>query len=140
MSDVSDIELAEAKARWQAECVARPVPVSVRYDKLSGRIVVEFMNGSAFMVPARSLQFLDTATDEQLAEVELLGETGLHWESLDVDYSIAGVMNGVFGSATFMDAQRRGGKSRSAAKIAAARANGSKGGRPPKVARQTVDR
>lgn len=38
--------------------------------------------------------------------------TGLHWESLDVDFTIAGLMNGIFGIAKLMDAQRRGGQSR----------------------------
>jgi len=134
MVEVTDTELAEAKRRWETERSQRPIPVSVRFDASSGRIVVEFANGAAFMVPARSLEGLTDATDEQLAEVELLGETGLHWESLDVDYSISGLMSGIFGSRTFMEAQRKGGQSRSSAKVAASRANGAKGGRPRKTA------
>ncbi|MGK9054010.1 DUF2442 domain-containing protein [Neorhizobium petrolearium] len=134
MVEVTDTELAEAKRRWETERSQRPIPVSVRFDASSGGIVVEFANGAAFMVPARSLEGLTDATDEQLAEVELLGETGLHWESLDVDYSISGLMSGIFGSRTFMEAQRKGGQSRSSAKVAASRANGAKGGRPRKTA------
>ncbi|SMF06875.1 Protein of unknown function [Xaviernesmea oryzae] len=134
MVEVTDTELAEAKRRWETERSRRPIPVSVRFDASSGRIVVEFANGAAFMVPARSLEGLTDAADEQLAEVELLGETGLHWESLDVDYSISGLMSGIFGSRTFMEAQRKGGQSRSSAKVAASRANGAKGGRPRKTA------
>lgn len=134
MADVTDAELDEAKQKWADERVQRPIPTSVRFDADSGRIVVEFVNGAAFMVPARSLEGLAVATDAELAEVELLGETGLHWESLDVDYSISGLMSGVFGSRSFMEAQRKGGQSRSDAKIAASRANGAKGGRPRKLA------
>ena len=137
MVEITDAELTQAKRRWETERAQRPVPVSVRFDAASGRIVVEFANGAAFMVPARSLEGLEEATDEQLAEVELLGETGLHWESLDMDYSISGVMSGVFGGRTFMEAQRRGGQSRSPLKIAASRANGAKGGRPRKAARNS---
>ncbi|MCD2173281.1 DUF2442 domain-containing protein [Rhizobium sp. C4] len=133
MADVSDIELVEAKARWQAERAGRPIPVTVRYDGKSGLIVVDFENGAAFMVPARALEGLADATEGELAEVELLGETGLHWETLDVDYTIAGLMSGIFGSRHFMDAQRRGGLSRSPAKAEASRRNGSKGGRPRKI-------
>ncbi len=133
MGETTEAELAAAKLRWQAERAQRPIPVSVRFDVSSGRIVVEFQNGSAFMVPARSLEGLGGASDHELAEVELLGETGLHWESLDVDYSLAGLMSGVFGSRIFMEAQRKGGQSRSPAKIAASRANGAKGGRPKKT-------
>ena len=134
MAEVSDAELAHAKQRWEEERAQRPVPLGVRFDAVSGRLVLEFANGAAFMVPARSLEGLSVATDEQLAEVELLGETGLHWESLNVDYSISGLMRGVFGSRSFMEVQRKGGQSRSAAKAAASRANGAKGDRPRKVA------
>jgi hypothetical protein len=137
MVEITDAELTQAKRRWETERAQRPIPVSIRFDAASGRIVVEFANGAAFMVPARSLEGLAEATDEQLAEVELLGETGLHWESLDIDYSISGLMSGVFGSRTFMEAQRRGGQSRSPLKIAASRANGAKGGRPRKAAKNS---
>lgn len=134
MADVTDQELAEAKQRWAEERADRPDPVGVRFDMLSERVIVEFSNGAAFLFPARALEGLETATAAELAEVELLGETGLHWESLDVDYSISGLMLGIFGSRAFMEAQRRGGQSRSPAKVAASRANGAKGGRPRKTA------
>ena len=109
-----------------------PMPVAARYDPTSGRIVVDFANGASFMVPARSLQGLDQATDDELAQMSLAGETGLSWENLDVDFTIAGLMRGVFGTASFMEPALRGGKSRSDAKIAASSANGAKGGRPRK--------
>ncbi|NML73172.1 DUF2442 domain-containing protein [Rhizobium sp. S-51] len=133
MAEVTDQELAEAKQRWNEERTERPVPVAVRFDPGSERVVVEFANGAAFLFPARSLEGLETATVSQLSEVELLGETGLHWETLDVDFTISGLMAGIFGSKVFMDAQRRGGQSRSPAKVAASRANGAKGGRPRKA-------
>lgn len=132
MVDVTDAELSAAKARWTEERAARPIPVAVRFDPESERIVVDFENGATFLVPARALEGLEGATVEHLAEVELLGETGLHWETLDVDYTIQGLMAGVFGSRAFIEAQRRGGRSRSPAKVAASRENGAKGGRPKK--------
>lgn len=130
---LEDRHYREATLKGDAARARAPIPTAVRFDDASGRIVVEFTNGAAFMVPARAIQGLENATADQLAEVELLGETGLHWESLDVDFTIAGLMNGIFGTAKFMDAQRRGGQSRSAAKIEASRANGAKGGRPRKI-------
>ncbi len=132
MGDVSDADLQAAKARWAEERAGRPIPVAARFDRATERIVVDFVNGATFLVPARALEGLEDATIDELAEVELLGETGLHWESLDVDYTIQGLMAGIFGSRVFMDAQRRGGQSRSPAKVAASRANGAKGGRPRK--------
>lgn len=128
-----DRDYRDATLKGDAERAHAPIPTSVRFDEASGRIVVDFTNGAAFMVPARAIQGLETATDAQLNEVELLGETGLHWESLDVDFTIAGLMNGIFGNEKFMDAQRRGGQSRSAAKVEASRANGAKGGRPRRM-------
>lgn len=122
-----------ATKRGEEERSRLPVPASVRFDRGSGRVVVEFTNDAAFMFPARHLQGLEDASDEELAEVELLGETGLHWETRDVDFRIAGLMAGVFGNARFMEAARRGGQSASAAKAEAARVNGRKGGRPRKA-------
>ncbi|CAN7472374.1 DUF2442 domain-containing protein [Rhizobium rhizogenes] len=137
MVEITDAELAQAKQRWEAERAERPIPASVRFDDQSERIIVEFTNGAAFMFPARSLEGLEEASAVQLAEVELLGETGLHWESLDADYTIAGLMSGIFGTKAFMEVQRRGGQSRSPAKIAASRTNGAKGGRPKKSAERS---
>lgn len=132
MATITDAELAQARQNWADERSGRPTPASVLFDETSERVIVEFTNGASFMFPARSLEGLQEATSQQLAEVELLGETGLHWESLDADYSIAGLMSGIFGTKTFMDIQRRGGQSRSPAKNAASRANGARGGRPTK--------
>jgi hypothetical protein len=67
MVDVSDAELAAAKLRWETERAQRPIATSVRFDHPSGRIVVEFTNGAAFMVPAGALQGLEEATEAQLA-------------------------------------------------------------------------
>lgn len=68
-----------------------------------------------------------------LRHEETLGKGyGLHWEELDVDLSLPGLMAGIFGTRTWM--ARRAGQATSAAKAAAARANGAKGGRPRKAA------
>jgi hypothetical protein len=58
---------------------------------------------------------------------------GLHWEQLDVDVSVPGLLAGLFGTKAWMDRQRaaRAGTARSPAKAEAARRNGAKGGRPP---------
>lgn len=130
--DFDDKQYQAAVARGNAERLDRPVPVSVRYEAKPGRIVVEFESGASFMVPTSALQGLAKADPHDLAQVELLGETGLHWPSLDIDFTIAGLMRGVFGTASFMEAQRKGGQSRSPEKTAAARRNGLRGGRPRK--------
>lgn len=130
-----DDDFARATQRGERDRAASPLPTTVRYDSPTGRVVVEFSNGAALLVPARALQGLADASDAELAQVQLVGETGLHWPSHDIDLTIAGLMQGVFGTARFMNAQRKGGQSRSAAKTAASRANGAKGGRPRKASR-----
>lgn len=55
--------------------------------------------------------------------------------ALDVDFTVPGLMAGIFGTRVAM--ARRAGQATSPAKAAAARKNGRKGGRPP---RRTVAR
>jgi len=48
--------------------------------------------------PAYKNKRLAKASSEQLAEVELICDgTGLHWESLDEDLSIVGILEGRLG-------------------------------------------
>ena len=71
---------------------------------------------------------------EQLSQVEILGAgSGLHWEALDADLSIPGLLAGLFETKAYLAQQA--GRAASPAKAAAARANGTKGGRPGRAAR-----
>ncbi len=58
---------------------------------------------------------------------------GLHWEALDADLSVPGLLAGRFGTQAFM--ARRAGQATSPAKAEAARGNGTKGGQPRGAAR-----
>lgn len=113
--------------------VAGPRAETARYDPLRDRVVLDLDNGCTFAFPPRLIQGLESAREDQLAEIELLGAGyGLHWESLDVDISISGLLAGIFGTRAYMAA--RAGRATSTAKAAAARANGARGGRPRKAA------
>jgi hypothetical protein len=115
-------------SRGEIEAARGPRAASARYDRKLDRIVVELTNGCTFAFPPRLAQGLDAATEEQLAEVSVLGAGyGLHWESLDVDFTVPGLLNGALGTSACM--ARRAGERTSSAK-AAAGANGAKGGRP----------
>jgi Protein of unknown function (DUF2442) len=131
----SDSQIAAAQARGRELLETEPRALSARYDSKSGRIAVELSNGATYAFPASLGQGLETATPAELAEVEVLGAGfGLHWESLDVDLSIPGLLAGRFGTRSWMsELARRGGSVTSPAKAAAARANGAKGGRPRKA-------
>ena len=110
-----------------------PHAVAARYDNESGRVIVDLTNGSTFAFFPQYLQDMEHGTPEQFAEVEVLGSGyGLHWESLDADFTVPGLLNGIFGTAKWM--AQKAGQTTSPAKAAAARANGAKGGRPRKAA------
>jgi len=132
--DLSQKDYEAATARGLEFERDNPKATAARYDIASGRIVIDFANGSTLMVPARSLQDLTNASDADLSDVTLHHDYYLRWNALDVDFTVPGLAAGIFGTAKFMEAQRLGGRSRSPAKAAAARENGRKGGRPRKAA------
>jgi Protein of unknown function (DUF2442) len=137
MGDDPAVTIAAAKRRGEQLLSSEPRARAAGYHRASGRIHVELTNGCSFAFPARLAQGLDAASDAELAEVEILGlGLGLHWERLDVDLSVPGLLAGMFGTKAFMDRQRaaRAGAATSSAKAAAARRNGAKGGRPRKTA------
>ena len=110
--------------------------LSDRYDRRTGRVMMELTSGFVFGFPARAIPALAKASDDQLSAVELSpGGSGLHWNDLDVDLSIPGLLLSSVGrSEKLSEMARLAGRSRSRAKAKAARANGAKGGRPRKVA------
>jgi hypothetical protein len=119
---------------------AEPRARAARYERRTGRVPVDLTNGCSFAFPGRKAQRLERASDAGLAQVEILGlGLGLHWEGLDVDLSVPGLIAGLFGTKAYMDRRRaaRAGAATSAAKAAAARRNGAKGGRPRKVTTNT---
>ncbi len=137
MGDDLAAMVAEAERRGQRSLRSEPRARAARYDRKTGRVQVDLTNGCSFAFPARKAQGLERAGGEDLAQIEILGlGLGLHWERLDVDLSVPGLLAGLFGTKAYMDRQRaaRAGAATSAAKAAAARRNGAKGGRPRKPA------
>lgn len=107
--------------------------VSARYDRRAKRVIVSMSNNIEIAFPARQAEGLAGASDEALSEIEITpAGLGLHWPALDADVYVPDLLKGIFGSKSWMAAQLGaiGGKSTSAAKSAASRANGKKGGRP----------
>ena len=133
MGDLTDAQIDAALERGQAARRHEPRAAAARYDRRSGRVIVELANGCTFAFPPELAQGLEAATDDQLSQVEVLGSgSGLHWEELDADLSIPGLLAGLFGTRAYMAQQA--GRATSPAKAAAARANGAKGGRPRRTA------
>ena len=134
MAELSDSEIEAALERGRLARANEPRAASARYDRAAGRLGVELTNGCIFAFPPRLAQGLENATDDQIAQVEILGAGySLHWEELDADLAVPGLLAGLFGTKAYM--ARRAGQSTSPAKAAAARTNGAKGGRPRKTVR-----
>jgi hypothetical protein len=130
----TDAEIDAAAERSRSVRRNEPRAASARYDRRLGLVIVELTNGCTFTFPPHLAQGMESATADQLAAVEVLGAGyGLHWEALDVDLSIPGLLAGLFGTRAYM--AQHAGWATSPAKAAAARANSAKGGRPRKSAR-----
>lgn len=134
--EISEQDFTAAVARGE-QARQGGYAVTAEYDRRQGRLVVGLNNGVTVMVPVTLLEGLADAADDDLTEIEITpAGLGLHWPRLDADVYVPALMHGVFGSKRWMAAQlgSTGGRASTAAKTAAARENGRKGGRPRKHA------
>ncbi|MDR0275649.1 MAG: DUF2442 domain-containing protein [Burkholderiaceae bacterium] len=134
--EISERDFLQAEASAQALRTAG-YAVSARYDPRYDRVLVGLNTGVHVAFPVELAEGLSGACPADLAEIEISpAGTGLHWPRLDADLYIPALLQGVFGSKSWMARQlgAAGGSVRSNAKTAAARANGLKGGRPRKRA------
>jgi hypothetical protein len=112
--------------------------VSARYDRRSGRIVVDLSSRLSVSFSPRDAQGLERAKPSQLEEIEITPSGfGIHFPKLDADFYVPGLLEGLLGSRKWMATRlgQVGGQSRSRAKRAASRSNGKLGGRPKKATR-----
>ena len=133
MSEISNAEFDAAHRRGEELAKSEPRARAAKYDAASGQVILELTNGCTFAFPARGLQGLADARDGDLAKIEVLGSGyGIHWEALDADFTVPGLLMGLFGTRAWMarEQARRAGSASSPAKAAAARQNGKLGGRP----------
>lgn len=129
---VDEASFAKASERGRRLLARGPLATAARYA--AGRIHVELNNGCAFEFPIAHAQGLAgaKATDLRRIEVSAAG-LGLHWPKLDADLYVPALVKGILGTKQWMtQIGAVGGKAATAAKAAAARANGKLGGRPRK--------
>jgi hypothetical protein len=129
-------EFAAATRRATARRANEPIATAVRYDRRRDRVVVSLDTGAELAFPPRIAQGLEDATPADLAEVEITPSGfGIHFPRLDADLYLPALLQRVFGSKAWMATQMgaAGGRARTEAKKAAARANGRRGGRPRKT-------
>ena len=147
--ELTDADLERIRLETLARDAAEPRAHAVRYDRKKDQVVVELKNGVVLAVPTRLLQGVAGADPQLIAKVETDARGyGLHWEELDADLSVSGLLSGCFGSGRWMnklradgelptaptaaEAGRKGGSASTPIKRTASRANGKLGGRPRK--------
>jgi hypothetical protein len=128
-------EIERANRRAKSRLARDPRVLPAHFDRKRGQIVVELSTGYELAFAPKRTQGLHQATPAELSAIEIRSSGyGLHFPKLDADLWLPALMKGLFGSDAWMAAQLggRGGKARTPAKAAAARANGVLGGRPRK--------
>lgn len=116
-----------------------PRAIAARYDRRTGRIVIDLSSNLAITFLPNAAEGLENASAAQLNEIEISPSGfGIHFPKLDADIYLPALLEGCLGSKRWMAARlgQTGGGSRSSAKKKASRANGALGGRPRKAARR----
>lgn len=110
---------------------------SATFDQERDLVVIKLENGCVFGFPPKFIRELQEASPDEISNITITPQgTAIHWEGLDAHYRLVGLLNGIFGTKTWMaELGRKGGRATSAAKANAARLNGAKGGRPRKDSR-----
>lgn len=130
-------EILAAEQRAENRAAIEPRAESVHYIQKTNSIILTLKGGAGVVLPVGSIRELDGAKPAQLRTVRVdFGGEAITIDSLDVDISVPGLLRdlvGITSAATILG--QKGGRARSDAKTAAVRANGKRGGRPPKVRR-----
>ena len=133
--ELTDEMIAQANQRGAEARKRSPVATSVRYDRRIGRVVIALSSGLELAFSPHLAQGLEAAKPSDLQEVEISPSgLGVHFPKLDADLYLPALLEGLLGSAKWAASKMgaKGGKAKTPAKVAAARANGAKGGRPRK--------
>lgn len=125
-------QIPAARQRAQEERRHGVRAESVRFSQAHEQIKIVLTTGAELGIPVSLIPALRNASPRDLAAVEVT-PTGaaLHWERLDVDVSVPGIVLEALGEEAIRSLFGvTGGRSTSEAKAGAARENGKKGGRP----------
>src|SRR6516162_5968942 len=94
-----------ARAARAGRQAAKTEPRAARatYHAKDNTLRIELTNGAAISVPVKLIPALKGASPSEVRLVEVLGRGGgLHWEALDVDLSVPGLVSSVFAGPEWM--------------------------------------
>jgi hypothetical protein len=126
--------LEAARQRGEAGANDQSALVDASYDKASDAVHLRFRGGGSMVIPRAIIPGLERQSTSSLEAVSVSpAGDALSWRLLDIDIYLPGLVERAFGNRLFAAATGRlGGRRRTKAKAAAARRNGTKGGRPRK--------
>jgi hypothetical protein len=129
---VSNNQFEIAKRRGKERAVNVPHAVSVVFDPNQRLLVIELSSRAIICFRDHDLQGLAGVDSQDLQDVRILGDGyAIHFPVIDQDFYLPALFDGFLGTKHWMaEMAKKGGQSTSAAKKAAAQANGRKGGRP----------
>jgi Protein of unknown function (DUF2442) len=116
--------------------------VAARFDRRTGRIVIELNSGLEVGFLPQMAEGLEQASPAELGKIEIAPSGyGIHFPKLDADLYLPALLQGFYGSKKWMTAGlgRLGGASRSHAKVTASRKNDKLGGRRSLCHRVSVE-
>lgn len=131
----SRAEFQAATKRGAAKAKLPSALLKADLDERSRSLMLRFRSGVAVVVPTKAIREIAKEPLSKIRDVKAspLGD-GLLFEEVGELIYVPGLLRDLFGDAFTAALGKIGGKAKSPAKTAAARANGAKGGRPKKNA------
>lgn len=105
MTNVEDIDeqIEQIRQKSKLKFLVEPRAITANYFPNDKTIAIYLNTGAVLTIPVNPIQWLIDADPQLLTEIEItpLGD-GLHWEKLDIDLSIPGLLSGNLGDAQWM--------------------------------------
>jgi len=80
MDNLTDAQFESAEARGRVALETEPRATAARYNRKTGRVTVDLMNGCTYVFPSHLVQDLSDASPEDLDTIEVDGVGfNLHW-------------------------------------------------------------
>ena len=96
-------EIKLAKKAGKEAYLNEPRAVSVKYNKKTGRVIIDLITGVSFMFPASMAEELVDVSKSDLSDVSVLADGfAIYWEKIDVALSVPDLLKGIFGSKAWM--------------------------------------